>query len=79
MARSKSAVLSPADKKAVVTDLKTRIKDAQALVKTAANDLKASLKAHTAVEKETTKVTAAQTKIIDKLQAELELITQKAV
>lgn len=81
MARSKSAVLSPADKKAVVTDLKTKIKEAKAADKLITTTLKEAEKVFKAAEKsfagatkEADKALSANAKIVSKLEADLEAI-----
>lgn len=87
MARDKSAVLSAADKKAVVTDLKNKIKESQASVKAASAILKADekvlaatvrdlTKSHQVKAKELIKAIAATTKVVIKLEADLSAITQ---
>lgn len=85
MARSKSAVLSPADKKAVVTDIKARIKDATGHAKVSAQAItvsekvhaatvKQAQKIHEAITKEHGKLKAAALKAVEKLTAELAAI-----
>ena len=90
MARSKSAVLSPADKKAVITDMKARLKVAQNTVKESAKAIAASAKIkaaavkvaeknHAALEKEHTKVLTVAQKAADKLVADLAAVQPQAV
>ena len=89
MARSKSALLSPADKKAVITDMKARLKNAQFYLKThdkviadsakaTAAAIKTVQKAHAAVEKEHGKLAAAAQKAVDKLTADLVAVQPQA-
>ena len=87
MARDKSAVLSTADKKAVITDIKTRLKESKdgvksgnATVKTLTKEyeagIKAVTKAHQIALKDVNKVVADAEKAVAKLEAELSAITQ---
>lgn len=89
MARDKSAVLSAADRKAVVTDLKARIKATKDAVKTGNAEVKALQKTYDASIKAVTKdfqtaVKGVQkdldtnSKALAKLEAELEAIVQAA-
>ena len=71
MARAKSAVLSEADKKAVITDVKTRLKEAKAAVKTHSAELNTMVRAHNNKVKSVDKDIAALTKTATKLEAEL--------
>lgn len=75
MARAKSAVLSAADKRAVIKDLKAKAKEANAAVKAAekakALAAKTFEKAQATAEKELAKLTKAA----DKLNSELAAIT----
>lgn len=73
MARDKSSVLTPADKKAVVNDVKAKLKDAKTLLKTINTESKTAAKALVASEKRA----GAQTKVVQKLEAELAAITGK--
>lgn len=79
MARSKSAVLSPADKKAVVTDIKAKIKEAKAvdkaiatLLKDAEKEYKVSEKSYNTAKNEAAKSANTNAKAIAKLEADLE-------
>lgn len=78
MARSKSAVLSPADKKAVVIDIKTKIKEAKAvdkaiatLLKDAEKEYKVSEKSYNTAKNEAAKATNANAKVVTKLESDL--------
>ena len=78
MARSKSAVLSPADKKAVVTDIKAKIKELTGSIKGATGVIKLAEKEFKTIEKDQNKAVAGFTKELNKLQADLAAITQVA-
>lgn len=85
MARPKSVVLSKDEKKAVVTDLKAKIKAAKDNVKQLAGIRKeadktyaAAGKAHVAALKENDKAAAAANKAVVDLEAQLAALTDKA-
>jgi uncharacterized coiled-coil DUF342 family protein len=67
MARKPSIILSPADKKAKVVEIKAQIKD-----------LKAQEKEHLSVIKAATKAATGLSKQLGKLQEELTTLTAKA-
>jgi hypothetical protein len=71
MARDKSAVLSPADRKAVVTDVKAKIKVVKDGLKANEKAFKESEKTHNNTVKTLTKDNAALTKTLGKLEGEL--------
>lgn len=74
MARDKSAVLTPKDKKAVITDLKNQIKSLTASIKAKNGELAKAVKAHQAFTKAIDKEVAGFTKQLDKLNSELSAI-----
>jgi len=87
MARDKSAILSAEDKKAVLTDLKMRIKEGKTFIKNTAIEAKALEKTYITSLKQMTKtyqlaakdfdhIIAAETKATNKLEANLAAITQ---
>jgi hypothetical protein len=78
MARSKSAVLSPADKKAVVTDIKLRLKEAQNGLKASTGVLKLADRAYAGAIKLAEKEAKAFNTIITKLSGELTAVTNVA-
>lgn len=85
MARPKSVVLSKDEKKAVVVELKAKIKAAKDNVKQLAGVRKeadkayaAAGKAHVAALKENDKAAAAATKSLGDLEAQLAALTEKA-
>ena len=85
MARPKSVVLSKDEKKAVVTELKAKIKAAKDNLKQLAGIRKeadktyaAAGKAHVAALKENDKATAAASKSVAELEAQLNALTEKA-
>lgn len=85
MARPKSVVLSKDEKKAVVTDLKAKIKAAKDNIKQLAGIRKEADKtyadagkAHVAALKENDKAAAAANKAVVDLEAQLAALTDKA-
>lgn len=74
MARSKSVVLTPAEKKGVVANLKNQIKEATAALKTLAAAEKARAKARTAEDKAHAKDVAVVGKTLAGFQAQLEAV-----
>lgn len=78
MARSKSAVLSPADKKAVVTDIKNKIKEATAAQKATAATFKLAERAFAAASKLAEKEMKTVGTALAKLNSDLAAITQQA-
>lgn len=79
MARSKSIILSKDEKKAVITDLKTKIKTAQTATKEINKTLKASAKDHAAFVKVNEKTLANLTKELASHQAQLTAMTAKTL
>lgn len=79
MARSKSIILSKDEKKAVISDLKTKIKTAQAATKEINKTLKASVKDHAAFVKANEKTLANLTKELASHQAQLTAMTAKTL
>ncbi len=75
MARAKSVVLSKAEKKAVVVDLKAKIKAAKDEVKTISNDRKAAEKTFNTFVKTNDKAAAAAAKALAGLEASLASVT----
>ena len=82
MPRVKSVVLSPAEKKAVITDIKNKIKAAKVTMKdiTARRKavdkvLAAAVKDHAAAQKALDKEEMANNKVIDTLQNQLAALT----
>lgn len=67
MARAQSAVLSAADKKAVVADLKTKVKEANDALKAHDKNAAAAAKAFAATVKANEKAATAADKARDKL------------
>ena len=85
MARPKSVVLSKDEKKAVVTDLKTKVKAAKDNIKQLASIRKEANKAfavagkaHVTALKENDKAAAADNKSLVELEAQLAALTEKA-
>lgn len=86
MARAKSAVLTPADKKAVVIDIKVKISSAKnelksfmSVVKESEKNLKAAEKQHAVVVKTANKEIAYHEKTLSKLMGDLSAIQPAAV
>lgn len=79
MARSKSIILSKDEKKAVITDLKTKIKGAQVATKEINKTLKASAKDHAAFVKVNEKTLASLSKELASHQAQLVAMTAKTL
>lgn len=79
MARSKSIILSKDEKKAVISDLKTKIKGAQTTTKEISKTLKASAKDHAAFVKVNEKTLAALAKELASHQAQLSAMTAKTL
>ena len=75
MARSASIILSKEEKKAVVTELKAKIKAAQVEIKLVATNVKTAIKAHLALLKEADKTIAARTKELTAHQAQHSALT----
>ena len=85
MARPKSVVLSKDEKKAVVAELKIKLKAAKDAAKQLAGVRKeadkayaAAGKAHVAALKQNDKESAAAAKIVSDLEAQLAALTEKA-
>jgi uncharacterized protein YjdB len=79
MARSKSIILSKDEKKAVVTDLKSKIAAAKAATKEISGALKASAKDHAAFVKVHEKTLAGLTKELASHTAQLTALTAKTL
>ena len=75
MARAQSQVLSAADKKAVVSDLKAKLKDARSLEKSLTGSIKTIEKDAAVAVKAANKELAVAAKAVAKLEAELAAIT----
>lgn len=75
MARKPSVVLTPAEKKAVIKDLKEQVKNAALAAKALVAEAKAIAKARTAEDKDFAKREAAAAKELAKLNAQLEAAT----
>lgn len=74
MARAKSTILSPADKKAVVGALKTQIKETKDQNKRVVSTIKTAKKAYTDFLKVAEKEVTTGQKALAKLQADLDAI-----
>lgn len=78
MARPKSVILSKDEKKAVVADLKTKIKSAKENLKLVGTTFKDAGKIYAAAVKEHDKASAAATKELASLEAQLAALTEKS-
>ena len=72
MARANSVVLTPAEKKAVVANLKSELKAAQAITKELTAQAKLVAKARAAEDKEQAKLVKDAEKVLAKAQAALD-------
>lgn len=79
MARSKSIILSKDEKKAVVTDLKSKIAAAKVATKEINRSLQASAKDHAAFVKANEKTLAGLIKELASHQAQLTAMTAKTL
>lgn len=75
MTRQKSAILSPADKKAKIAELKLLLKNAKADVKTNADAQKKLDKQYAADSKAISKTAGTAAKALAKVEAELAALT----
>ena len=78
MARSPSIILSKVEKKAVVTELKLKIKAAQVETKAVNGAMKLAKKMYDAADKDSTKALAALAKGLVAHQAQLAALTAPA-
>ena len=78
MVRPKSVILSPAEKKAALANLKAQLKEVQNTIKLATGEKKAAQKTFDTIVKTTDKAIAAAQKQGDSLTAQIAALTAPA-